>query len=118
MKNIIRKLVKNKKGTTLVEAVIAVGMFSIIATALVSVLISSNKVTNSNMELRQNYESSVGRMDSQLETSVGTEPPAGSTVVTSDVDVTVKFPSGSTASVACEQSLDGSYGGIGIVKAK
>jgi hypothetical protein len=120
MKNLIRKLVKNKKGTSLVEAVIAVGMFAIISTAIVSVLISSNKITNTNMELRQNYESSVGRMDSQLETSVGSTPPAGSTVITSDVDVSVTFPTSgsSTVSVECEQSLDGTYNDVGIVKAK
>jgi type II secretory pathway component PulJ len=125
--NFMKKLINNKNGSSLVEVVVAIAMFSIVATAIVAVLFSSRTVTDQNMDMRINYENTVGRMDRKLEagTETTTAAPAGgsgdsgSSDVSSDVEVSVKFPTDSSAvSVSSVKTVDGKYNGVGIVKAK
>ncbi len=108
----MKALLKNKKGTTLVEVVIAVALLTIISSAIVGTMYSSHKVTQNNYEKRVEYENAVGRMDQEL-SSAGT-------ATGDNVDVEVKFPTGASSTVPCtkivEKNLaDGSLN-IGVVK--
>jgi type II secretory pathway component PulJ len=112
-------VINSKKGSSMVEVVVAIAIFTIMATAIVAILFSSRTVSEENLTIRKSYESTVGRMDSQLEGELSATPAGGGSTTLTDVSVSVKFPTDSSAtSVDCQKAVDGTYGGVGIVKAK
>jgi type II secretory pathway pseudopilin PulG len=88
----MRKLLKSKKGSTLVEVIIAVMLLAIVGSAVVSAMTTAQKITMQNEDTymtnpssRKSYENAVSEMDSKLNESATTSDET--------VDIKVKFPS-------------------------
>lgn len=96
---LLSRLLKNNKGESLVEVLIATGVLVIISSAIIASLYSSGNVTESNKKMRVNYETSVGTMDTYIsgaDTSIGT-----------DVSINITFPNDTDENVDCVQIYEG-----------
>jgi prepilin-type N-terminal cleavage/methylation domain-containing protein len=87
------KLLKSKKGSTLIEVIIAVMLLAIVASAVLSAITTAHRITMQNEDpymtnasSRKSYENAVSEMDSKLNESATTSDKT--------VDITVNFPSG------------------------
>ncbi len=90
----------NKHGETLVEVVIAVGIFTIVACAIMGVLVSSGNITQSNENMRVNYENVVGVMDCYIKNADAS--------LGADISVDVEFKSSSThKTIDCVKIFEG-----------
>lgn len=107
----MRKLINNKTGSTLIEVVIAVALFTLVAGIATSAMVSSAKVTEEGYKKRPVYESSVGNMDETLMSAPAAD-------VGEDVTVDVEFPSGNTKQIDSKIIVSNNFGGIGVVKMK
>lgn len=112
------KLLRNKCGSTLIEVVIAIAVFVVVASGIMVVMISSQSITLNNYEKRQKNEVIVGSMDVALSSKAegSTEITTGSMSV-SDMDVDVSFSSGDPLSIP-SQSMVNTNQHIGFVKKK
>jgi type II secretory pathway pseudopilin PulG len=105
---------KSNSGSTLVEVVIAVAVFTIVASSITAILVSSQKLSFNNYDSRKNYEGAVGTMDSALDGSSDSIE-----VNTEEATISVSFPSGGGGStnIDVQKILDDDYH-IGVVKKK
>jgi type II secretory pathway pseudopilin PulG len=107
----VKKLLSSKDGNTLVELIIAVALFTIISSAVMGSMVTAQKISSSNHENKPKYEAKVGAMDEMLNGDT-------SAVDGEDVNVTVKFPTGDSVTVASKKIKDDELQNIAIVKKK
>ncbi len=107
----MKRLIKNNKGFTLIELIIAICLLTISTTMFVSAMITSGKITEMSAEENVAREDAVGRMDAKFSDSSATGE---------DVTITVVFPDAvGTENVDCYKVTDDSsdyY--IGVIKPK
>lgn len=120
----LNKLIKNKRGSSLVEILIATAVLVIISSGIMAALLTSTKTTVVNEDIRYDHERAVGRMDTYID--------AADTSIGTDITVNVKFGyDNSTNTVDCvkiyQSNLPGAelvgfdpddMQGVGIIKKK
>lgn len=105
----MKKLIKNRKGFTLVELVIAVGIVAIVTTMFASAMATAHGITDESAEKNSTRENVVGTMDQYTRNH-------GTTGNESDETITVTFPTGGNEDIECRKIMhDGTQYNMGVI---
>ncbi|GEM_PF-5524331 len=105
----MKALIKSNEGSTLIEIIIAIAVFAVIGSGILTALITSHRTTMLNYDTKPKYEDAVGRIDEILSSDT-------SSVSGDPVNVTVEFPSSSTVTVGSKVIRDASLANVAVVK--